>query len=125
MQNKGWSCLTIGFLFVVVACKPISPENNTVVEPPVTMQVTSVGQQPTATNLQKPTPTPPPKPTPAPTSFLLNNWEIIGDETYGMQLAIPADWADLSGDIQLHTTSIKRRLCWQAKRYRQALLLLA
>jgi hypothetical protein len=71
------------------------------------MPATSVGQQATATNQLKPTPTPPPKPTPAPTSFLLNNWEIIGDETYGMQMAIPADWADMSGDIQLDTTALK------------------
>ncbi len=108
MQNKGWSCLTIGFLFVTVACKPLSPENsNMVVEPAVTMVVTSVGQQSTATNQFKPTPTPPPKPTPAPTSFLLSNWEIMGDETYGMQMAIPADWADMSGEIQLDTTNLK------------------
>ena len=108
MQNKGWSCLTIGFLFVTVACKPLSPENsNMVVEPAVTMVATSVGQQSTATNQFKPTPTPPAKPTPAPTSFLLSNWEIVGDETYGMQMAIPADWADMSGDIQLDTTNLK------------------
>lgn len=108
MQNKGWSCLVIGFLFVAVACKPISPENgNPVVEPAVTMSATGVGIQSTSTNLPKPTFTPPPKPTPAPTSFLLSNWEMIGDETYGMEMAIPADWADMSGDIQLDTTELK------------------
>jgi hypothetical protein len=108
MQNKGWSCLVIGYLFIAVACKPVLPENgNTVIEPAVTMPATSVGQQSTVTNQLKPTPTPPPKPTPAPTSFLLNNWEIIGDETYGMQMAIPADWADMSGDIQLDSTALK------------------
>jgi len=108
MQNKGWSCLAIGLLFVTVACKPLSPESsNTVAEPAVIMSATSVGQQPTATNQIKPTPLPPPKPTPAPTSFLLSNWEIMGDETYGMQMAIPADWADMSGEIQLDSTNLK------------------
>ncbi|MBE2222982.1 MAG: PPC domain-containing protein [Anaerolineae bacterium] len=108
MQNKGWSCLVIGFLCVAVACKPITPENgNTVIEPAATMPATGIAQQPTATNRLKPTLTPPAKPTPAPTSFLLNNWKIIGDETYGMQMAIPADWADMSGDVQLDTTSLK------------------
>ena len=108
MQKKGWSCLVIGFLFMAVACNPISDENgNPVVEPAVSTVVTGVGQQPTATRLPKPTPTPPPKPTPVPTSFLLNNWELIGDETYGMQMAIPADWANVSGEIQLNTTNLK------------------
>ncbi len=108
MQNKGLSCLVVGFLFVAVACNPISPENgNLAVEPAVTIPASGVEQLPTATNLPKPTPAPPPKPTPEPTSFLLNNWESIGDETYGMQMAIPADWADMSGEIQLDTTALK------------------
>jgi hypothetical protein len=108
MQNKGWSCLVIGFLIVAVACKPLTDENgNSVVEPAVTMPADMPQQKPTATNQPKPTPSPPPKPTPAPTSFLLNNWEIIGDETYGMEMAMPADWADMSRDVQLDTTTLK------------------
>ncbi len=108
MQNKGLSCLVVGFLFVAVACKPISPENgNLAVEPAVTIPAFGGNQLPTATNFPKQTPVPPPKPTPAPTSFLLNNWEMIGDETYGMQMAIPADWADMSGEIQLDSTALK------------------
>lgn len=108
MQNIGRSCLVIGFLFVTVACKPLSDENgNQVVEPAVTMPATVVGQQTTATHLPKPTPTPPLKPTPAPTSLLLDNWKIVGDEAYGMQMAIPADWADMSGETQLDTTDLK------------------
>ncbi|MCZ7666301.1 MAG: hypothetical protein M5U34_03170 [Chloroflexi bacterium] len=97
----------IGFLITTVACKPITNENgNLVVEPAVTSVATIIGQQPTVTNQPKPTPTPPPKPTPAPTSFLLNNWKIIGDETNGMQVAIPSDWADGSAEIAQDTTTL-------------------
>jgi len=107
MRKKGWSYLFIGFLITTVACKPITNENgNLVVEPAVTSVATIIGQQPTVTNQPKPTPTPPPKPTPAPTSFLLNNWKIIGDETNGMQVAIPSDWADGSAEIAQDTTTL-------------------
>lgn len=106
MRKQGWSCLLVGFLFVTVACKPVTNETGTqVVEPAVTAAATIVGYSPTATNSPKPTPTPPAKPTPAPTS-LLHNWKIIGDEANGMQIAIPADWADVSGDISQDTTTL-------------------
>lgn len=108
MQNIGRSCLVIGFLFVTVACKPLADENGgQVIEPAVTLPATTVGQKPTVTDLPKPTPSPPRKPTPIPTSFLLDNWKLIGDEAYGMQMAIPADWADKSGETQLDTTTLK------------------
>ncbi|MFO7682306.1 MAG: hypothetical protein R6X34_19880 [Chloroflexota bacterium] len=74
-------------------------------EPAVTSAATVVKHSPTATNPPKPTPPPPAKPTPAPTS-LLNNWKIIGNEADGMQIAIPADWADVSGDIMQDTTTL-------------------
>jgi hypothetical protein len=107
MRKNGWSCLILGFLVTIVSCRSFIDDNGTqFIEPAATISSTAVAQQPTATNKPKPTPTPPAKPTPAPTSNFLHNWEFIGDESNGMRLAMPADWADMSGDIQLDTTAL-------------------
>jgi len=115
MRKKGWSCLIIGILFTTIACQPITDENGsqTSLEPAVTSAAgaTAVAQQPTATsNKPKPTPTPPPKPTPEPTSNFLKNWQRLGDDSSGLQMAIPPEWQNLSGNLQLDSTVLNSQL---------------
>ncbi|MCB8984192.1 MAG: hypothetical protein H6659_10220 [Ardenticatenaceae bacterium] len=115
MRKKGWSCLIIGVLFTSIACQPVTNENGSqaFLEPAVTSSAgaTAVAQQPTATsNKPKPTPTPPPKPTPEPTSNFLKNWQRLGSDSSGLQIAIPPDWENLSGSLQLDSTMLNSRL---------------
>ncbi len=115
MRKKGWSCLIIGILFTTISCQPLSEDNGSqaFLEPAVTNSAgtTAVAQQPTATsNKPQPTPTPPPKPTPEPTSNFLKNWQLLGDEAIGLQIAIPPDWENFSGSLQLDSTALNSPL---------------
>lgn len=115
MRKKGWSCLIIGILFTSIACQPITDNNGSqaFLEPAVTSSAgaTAVAQQPTATsNKPKPTPSPPPKPTPEPTSNFLKSWERLGSDSSGLQIAIPPDWENLSGSLQLDSTVLNSQL---------------
>ena len=115
MRKKGWSCLIIGILFTTIACQPITEENGSqaLLEPAVTSSAgtTAVAQQPTATsNKPKPTASPPPQPTPEPTSNFLKNWQRLGNDNTGLQIAIPPDWENLSGSLQLDSTVLNSPL---------------
>ncbi|MBP6471177.1 MAG: PPC domain-containing protein [Chloroflexi bacterium] len=115
MRKKGWSCLIIGILFTTISCQPLSEDNGSqaFLEPAVTNSAgtTAVAQQPTATsNKPQPTPTPPPKPTPEPTSNFLKNWQLLGDEAIGLQIAIPPDWENFSSSLQLDSTALNSSL---------------
>ncbi|MBK8988549.1 MAG: PPC domain-containing protein [Chloroflexi bacterium] len=115
MHKKGWSGLVIALLFTTIACQPIADRNGSqaFLEPAVTSSAgtTAVAQQPTATsNSPKPTPSPPPKPTPEPTSSFLKNWQRLGNDTTGLQIAIPPEWENLSGSLQLDSTVLNSPL---------------
>ncbi len=115
MRKKGWSCLIIGILFTSIACQPITDESESqaFLEPAVTSSAgaTAVAQQPAASTAKpKPTSSPPPKPTPEPTSNFLKNWQQLGSGSSGLQIAIPPDWENLSGNLQLDSTVLNSPL---------------
>jgi hypothetical protein len=89
----------------VVACsKPAieeDQESSDVDQPPLalTQDTQPHTTSPAAPNHNQPTIPPPPSPTAAPTTSLYNTWQQAGSETTGLQLLVPPEWVNLSGQL--------------------------
>jgi hypothetical protein len=102
MSNHYWSSLVVGFLLTVsFACKPVTEEMVDLSDPALaTPAATAVTQQ--VTTAPDVTIPPPDLPTAAPTTTA--RWQIIGGAAAGLQFAVPANWVNLSR--QLQTTAV-------------------
>ena len=127
MRKSDWSGVILGFLMTTAAaCRPVTeddPIQDTVATRLAatvssTVVSTTIAQQPTTTseNRTRPTdtPLPPAQPTPEPTmsaSFSpAGNWQQIGNEATGLEIAVPLDWVDLSGRIDVSAATSKMGL---------------
>ena len=111
MRKKDWPYLILGLLLTTAACRPITEEDPNVVttdSAPATVPATSIAGQITvtpATEVATPTPTLPPRPTAVPTRDPMADWPVVGDESTGIQLAMPPDWLDLSQQLDVATAT--------------------
>jgi hypothetical protein len=114
MRKPSWSCLFVGLLLaVVVACKPISEDEQErpTVEPP--SAATDAPDEANANQLATlPIPTkavatsaPPPAPTAAATTPAFAGWQQIGNPATGLQLLAPPAWINLSGQVDTAVTA--------------------
>ncbi len=118
MNKHDWPHLILGlFLTAVVACRPITEEDPNILVTelaPVTIPATAIASQPTvtpttltpvSTRTSTPVNTAPPQPTAVPTRDLRQDWHVAGDETTGMQVAVPPDWLNLSSQLDVATAT--------------------
>ena len=112
MRKSSWSCLLIGLMITaVVACKPISEEEQDLVTAesvPVASDTPVVASQ--SATLPIPTKSsatsaPPPAPTAAPTTAAFAGWQQIGNPATGLQLLAPPAWINLSGQVDTAVTA--------------------
>ena len=109
MRKSDWPFLILGLLLTTAACRPITEEDPNIVSTDSAPATTIAGQStmtPTAvavevTDTPVPQPTFPPLPTAVPTRDPIADWQIVGDETTGLQIAIPPDWLDLSQQLDV------------------------
>ncbi len=100
--------LLTGSVTTFIACRPISEDESnfrateSVVE---STRFSGVAQQATAVSDSAPEPTDvsesdaPPEPTVLPTRDFADFWVQIGHESTGLQMDIPPDWVNLSGEL--------------------------
>ncbi|MCB8943748.1 MAG: hypothetical protein H6658_08330 [Ardenticatenaceae bacterium] len=113
MKKRDWPYLILGFLLTtVVACRPITEEDPNIVstESAATSVATAIASQPTMT-ATVPVPEPTLTPTPLPTVPLLPtavptrdpvlDWQRVGSEVTGLQVAVPPDWLNLSSQLDV------------------------
>lgn len=111
MNKTDWFRLCFGLLFtVLIACQPVSQdEENPLVEEnePAVTQIPAIAQQATATSGTERLPTnpPPPAPTPLPTADVTETWPLVGNQSSGLQMAIPPGWVNLSGELNTATAT--------------------
>jgi hypothetical protein len=111
MRNPRWSCLLVGLaILVVVACKPISEEEQdltTAESEPSSTDVPIEANQPATLPIPtKPlVSSPPPAPTAAPTTPAFAGWQQIGNPATGLQLLAPPEWINLSGQMDTAVTA--------------------
>lgn len=111
MKKYDWPYLILGLLLTTAACRPITEEDPNIVttdSPPATLSATTIAGQSTMTPTAiageataTPEPTLPPPPTSVPTRDPITDWQIVGDETTGLQIAVPPDWLDLSQQLDV------------------------
>ncbi|KAA3655077.1 MAG: hypothetical protein DWQ04_33730 [Chloroflexi bacterium] len=103
MKQTIWSRLFLGSIMVaVVACRPVTEENGNLSateDVSVVTRSSIISQQATATNDDQgdATQLPPPEPTPIPTTTV--SLQQIGSEASGLQIAVPPEWVNLTGDL--------------------------
>lgn len=107
MKISNWSCLLLGLLLTtMVACNPLSEDDRNIEEAepdPLTIPATAVSQLSTASPTIN---SPPPQPSPDPTSdTVLADWQQVGGPAAGLQVAIPANWVDLSGRLDISSAT--------------------
>lgn len=100
--DRRWACLIVTMVLVLTACKPATEENDNGELPDATAIIDDSGIAQQATRSDKATIQPPRQPTPLPTAEE-GAWQQVGNETTGLQLAIPPTWVNQSS--LLSTTS--------------------
>lgn len=113
MKKRDWPFLILGLLVTTAAaCRPITEEDPNIVttDTAATSEATAIAGQLTVTPTSLPidataTPTPIPtiplQPTAVPTHDPVLDWQRIGDETTGLQVAIPPDWVNFSAQLDV------------------------
>ncbi len=105
--NRSW--IFIGVLFITLtACRPTTDNEKTgddADQPPLTPQATAVTRLATATPFTTNVPPAPPKPTPQPTSAPLESWQQIGGAAVGLEISIPVNWVNLSGELDVSSAT--------------------
>jgi hypothetical protein len=104
MKQCVWSCLVLSVLLLSsIACRPISEEENNlhVTKEPSLTEAPAIAPQATESSfaITEPTNPPPPEPTPLPTVGATKNWVQIGNAAAGLQMSVPPDWVNLSGQL--------------------------
>ncbi len=100
--------LLTGSVTIFVACRPISEDGSNFQATESAMESTrfpGIAQQATAVSNSTPKPTAvsaldaPPEPTAVPTRNFADFWVQIGHEATGLQMDVPPDWVNLSGEL--------------------------